>query len=438
MPKRREHGRGGLYQITRKRKLKDGSVRTYTLWRGVVDLGFDAEGKRDQATVHAKTQREAKHKLDALMEEVREHGAPLDKQVRLGEYAPQWLADVAKPDVDPNTYTTYKSMVNRWIVPTLGTKKISDLTVADVRALRTAITGAGRSSSTARQAYIVLRRILETARTEKLCRTNVCDDVKAPRAAKGRDLAIPTDQALDILRTAAAMPDAAGSRWWFKLIGGQRQGEILGARLDDLDLEGGYYRVSWKLEQLAREHGCDGGDLAPSCGKKRGFACPDARWRVPDGFENRHLQGRWHLTRPKSQTDRVVPIIPPLAEAIRRHLTATAEQPNPHGLIWHMPDGSPILPADDGQQWRDLLQTAGVITAEENKPGGTELTGHIARHTMITVLASLEVDHQLIGEIVGHSSTKVTEMYRHADQAEKVAAMAKLSRAWGDALAIEA
>lgn len=436
MPKKRDHGQGGLYQITRKRKLKDGTVREYTLWRGVIDLGFDATGKRVQPTVHAKTQREAKRKLDDLMTEVRDHGAPLDKQVLLGEYAPRWLSEVAKPDVDPNTYTTYKSMVNRWIVPTLGRKKIHDLTPGDVRALRTAVLGAGRSSSTARQAYIVLRRILETARTERLCRTNVADDVKAPRPAKSNKGAIPTDQALEILRTAAA--DLSGSRWWFKLLGGQRQGEILGARLEDLDLDGGYYRVSWKLEELAREHGCDGGDLAPSCGKRRGFDCPQWQWRVPDGFENLHLQGRWHLTRPKSQTHRVVPLIPQLVEAIRRHIEATTDQPNPHGLIWHMPDGSPILPADDGQQWRDLLQAAGVITAEENMPGGTKLTGHIARHTTITVLASLGVDHQLIGEIVGHSSTKVTEIYRHADQAEKTAAMAKLGTAWAEALQIEA
>lgn len=440
MPKKRDHGQGALYQVTRKRKLKDGTVREYTLWRGVVDLGFDTEGKRVQPTIHAKTQREAKRKLDDLMSEIRDHGAPLDKQVLLGDYAPRWLAEVAKPDVDPNTYTTYKSMVNRWIVPTLGRKKISDLTPGDVRALRTTIINAPRSSSTARQAHIVLRRILETARTERLCRTNVADDVKAPRAAKGNRGAIPTPQALDILRTAAA--DVAGSRWWFKLMAGQRQGEILGATLEDLDLEigpdgvavGGFYRVSWKLEQIAREHGCEGGDLAPSCGKTRGFSCPQWRWRVPDGHENRHLQGRWHLTRPKSQVHRVVPLIPELAEAIRRHVEATAGQPNPYGLIWHMPDGSPILPADDGQQWRDLLQAAGVITAEQNKPGGTELTGHIARHTAITALAALGVDMQLIGEIVGHSSRDVTEIYRHADQAEKVAAVAKLGNAWSDAL----
>lgn len=422
MPKRRDHGQGGLYYIPSRK-----------LWRGVVDLGYDTEGKRIQKYVHAKTQRACKTKLDTLQAEIRDHGAPLDKQVTLASWATTWLETVAKPDVDPNTYTTYKAMVNRWIIPTLGRKKVHALKPSDVRALRTAIVDdAGRSSSTARQAHVVLRRILDAARSEKLCTSNVAEDVKAPRPGKSPRGAIPTEQALEILRTAAALPDASGSRWWFKLLGGPRQGEILGATLDDLDLDAGYYRVSWKLEALTREHGCD----AEPCGKRRGADCPRARWRVPDGYESRHLEGSWHLTRPKSRTGRVVPLIPQLVEAIRRHVEATADVPNPHGLIWRMPDGSPIKPRDDGQAWRDLLQAAGVITPEQNHPGGTTLTGHWARHTTITVLASLGVDFQLIGEIVGHSSREVTEIYRHADATEKAAAMAKLGTAWAGGLAL--
>lgn len=435
MPKKRDHGQGALYQVTRKRRLKDGTVREYTLWRGVVDLGIGADGKRGQPTVHAKTQREAKKKLDDLMDEIRENGAPADKQTTMAQWAPRWLEEIAKPNVDPKTYRNYRTAVTRRIVPLLGRKKVHAVTPGDVRALRKyVIETQGLSSTTAREAHIALNGILSAAVVERLIRKNPADGVKAPKAAASTRGAIPTAQALDILHAAAAMPDAAGSRWWFKLLSGQRQGEILGATLADLDLDIGYYRVSWKLEALSREHGCAGGNDAPSCGKKRAAFCPDARWPVPDGFEKRHLTGAWHLTDPKSQKGRVVPLIPQLVEAIRRHLEATAGQPNPYGLIWHMPDGAPITPRDDAQQWRDLLQAAGVITAEQNKPKGTEITGHIARHTTITVLASLGVDTQLIGEIVGHSSAKVTEIYRHADQAEKIAAMAKLGTAWADAL----
>lgn len=418
MPKRRSPGEGALYEL-----------KSRGLWRGVVDLEPDADGKRVQKYVHARTQRECRDKLDALRRELAEHGTPLDKRTTLADFAALWLEDHAKPDVDPNTYTAYKSLVNRWIVPTLGRRALHDLKPSDVSALRKAIIGAGKSASTARQAHIVLGRILTAARAERLVSRNVADDVRKPRAAKGVRGALTTPQAIAILVAAHDLPDGQGARWWFKLLGGPRQGEILGATLADLDLDAGLYRVSWKLESLAREHGCGG-----TCGYRQAARCPQATWRVPDGYESRQIDGAWHLTRPKSSTGRIVPLIPQLVTAIRAHLAATANEPNPHGLIWHDGTGRPIRPRDDAEEWRTLLVAAGVIAQEDNHPGGTELTGHCARHTTVTVLASLGVDHQLIGEIVGHSSIQVTEMYRHAHAAEKQAAMRALGTAWAAAL----
>ncbi|MBZ2197238.1 tyrosine-type recombinase/integrase [Occultella gossypii] len=423
MPKIRSHGDGGLYEL-----------KSRGLWRGVLDLGYDADGKRIQKSVHAKTKTECRNRLDELKAEIAKHGAPLNKQVTLKAWSATWLQTVAKVNVDPKTYSTYASVTRRWIIPTLGTKQVATLKPSDVRALRTAIVDVGkRSAATARTAHIVLSMMLDAAHAERLCATNVAATVKKPTGAKVERGALPTPEALAILRAAAALPDSAGSRWWFKLLGGQRQGEILGATLADLDLDGGYYVVNWKLEEIPRDHGCGG-----TCGKKRGAACPDAVWRIPDGFELHHVVDRWHLTRPKSKTGRAVPLGPELVEAIRRHIAATETWPNPYGLIWRNRDGSPILPKDDAAQWRDLLQVAGVIAAADNRPGGTAMTGHLARHTTVTILASLGYDHQLIGEIVGHSSTKVTEIYRHAQAAEKRAAMDALGGVWAEALQLPA
>lgn len=424
MPKKRGHGDGGLYL-----------VKSTGLYRGTLELGYDENGKRIQKQVHGRTKSAAKAKLDALKAEVAEHGAPLDKQVTVEAWAAKWLETVAKPNVDPSTYTNYASICKKWIVPLLGRKKVSALKPSDVRALRQVMTDAGLSVSMLRQGHIVLSLMLDAAKAERLCRTNVAKDVRKPSAAKGRAVArrgaFTTTEAIAILRAAAELGDDAGSRFWFKLLSGQRQGEILGASLDDLDLEQGLYAVNWKLEALTREHGC--GDVP--CGKKRAAYCPQARWVVPDGFEKIHLTGAWHLTRPKSKTGRLVPLIPQLAEVLKRHLASSADKPNPHGLIWRREDGSPILPKDDNQEWRELLLAAGIIKPEEAVPSGTTKTGHMARHTTVTILASLGVDMQLIGEIVGHSSQEVTEMYRHASAQEKRAAMALVGEAWAGAFA---
>jgi len=424
MPKTRSHGDGALYEI-----------RGGTLWRGVVDGGIDESGQRIQWSVSARTKTEAARRLNALRAEVSEHGAPLGKSVTVAQWAPTWLDTVARPDVDPKTYADYASSVRRWIVPVLGTKRLATLTPSDVRTLRKRMTDAGRATSTVRGVHVALCLMLDAAKADRLCRTNVARDVRPPSTRKDVTRtdrgALATQQVASILAASAALPDASGARWWFRVLTGARQGEILGAQIADLDLDAGLYVVSWKLEELRREHGC--GD--ERCRYTQAARCPRARWVVPDGFEREHIVGAWHLTRPKSRTGRAVPLVPQLVEALRRWLTATADWPNPHGLIFRRPDGSPILPRDDAQEWRDLLAAAGVITADQTRPGGTELTGHWTRHTVVTILASLGVDFQIIGEIVGHSSTQVTAMYRHAQDVEKRAAMTALAGAWADGLA---
>lgn len=418
--KRRGNGDGGLY-----------AVRGGKLWRGVLDGGFGPDGRRRQFYVHAATKTACRDRLQELRAEVERYGAPLSRSVTVEQWAQRWLEEIVRPNVDPSTYTGYRSQVRLRIVPVIGGKRVSAVKPSDVRRVHEFARGQGRSGSTLRQAHVVLSLLLEEARKEGLCARNVAADVRVPRQGSTSRGALSTQQVVAVLEAALRLPNFEGSRWWFKLFAGPRQGEILGALLEDLDLDGGVYVLRWKLEELARAHGCD---PEGTCGAKRGALCPQARWRVPDGFEMRHLEARYCLTRPKSGRSRTVPLIPDLAELIRHHVEASEGWPNPHGLIWRNQDGSPIGKKQDEQEWRELLASAGVIGAEDAVPGGTVLTGHVARHTTVTVLASMGVDFQLIGEIVGHSTAEVTRIYRHASDAERMRAAELVGRAWSAAL----
>ncbi|GMA33489.1 tyrosine-type recombinase/integrase [Litorihabitans aurantiacus] len=431
MPKKRSHGDGGLYRI------RDGK-----LWRATVTYGRDPEtGKPLVWSATSRTQKGARDKMDAAREEIAEYGAPIDKKVTVEQWAPRWLA-LAQRDIDPKTYSTYASLVRRHVLPAIGSIKVAALKPSDVAAVRTAIMDKGLATSTARQSHVVIRLMLDAARKDRLCRTNVADDAPAPKARRSTAVAakrgaFTTAQAIRLLEVAAELPDGRGARWWFKMLTGARQTEVLGASIADLDLGVagdealmGYYAVNWKLEELSRRHGCGG-----MCGRVRAALCPSAQWVIPDDFEMRQVDGRWHLTRPKSKTGRVTPLIPQLAEMIRAHLALTADQPNPHGLVWHDGNGRPISPKVDGQEWRELLVAAGLISAEHAVPGGTTMTGHWARHTAVTVLMeATHGDAQLVGEIVGHSSAEVTAIYRHVREEERAAAANAVAKAWGAAL----
>lgn len=418
MPKKRSHGDGALYYI-----------KSRKLWRGVVDLEPDpATGKRRQKYVHSRSQTECRKKVDALNAQIKEHGVPLDNTVTIAMWGPRWLDDYKRPFVDPHTLDVYASAMRKWIVPTIGHVKVAMIRPSHVVRVHHAMREVGRRESTIKIVHHVIDMMLEQARKEGLCSKNVAHDVVLQKPKKNKEVgraALPLVDAAQVLEVSAA--DDLASLWWFKILCGQRQSEILGATLDSLDLASGYYQVDWSLETVPKEHGCGErkGERWP-CGFLRPVACPDQQWRIPQEFEFRVLHNQTCLTRPKSAVGRVVPLIPQLRAMIGEYLARHADEPNPHGLIWRNADGSPISFKDDAQEWRDLLHRAGLIAADETGRGGTKLTGHVARHTAITLLASLGIDFQLIGEIVGHSSAEVTKIYRHADHSEKARAMERL------------
>ena len=408
MPKKRSPGDGGLYHS-----------KTRNLWRAVIDVGTWPDGHRRQKEVTSRTAQGARDKMTAIRKEIEEHGTTLDRSSTVAAWSDHWLTTVCRPNMKPNGLAAYESITRVWIVPALGTKTVHSLKPSDVRLVINNISKAGRKSSTGLKAYNVLSGMLEAARLDGLCARNVAADVTTPTAGPTNRGALGTEDVLAVLRSAAAESD--GTRWWVALLAGVRQSERLGARIDSLNFDTNTLTVEWALEELVSIHGC-GDQVAGGwpCGKKRGGSCSHRTLKIPDGFDHIPLYGRLSLIRPKSGRARAVPLIPALAEALKRYLAATADRPNPYGLIWRHENGTPFLPGEDQQAWRDVLHSAGLITLEQTKEpkdraeGTAEIpTSHWARHTTSTVLMELGVDAKIIGEIVGHVSTSTTRGYQH-------------------------
>jgi len=411
MPKKRSHGDGGLYEI-----------KSRGLWRGVIDVGYHPDGRRLQRSVTARTQKEARAKLDALKREIAEYGAPLDKALTVEAWAERWLRTVCEPRMKPKALQGYESAVNHWILPTLRKKRVSALRPSDIRNVTLAVTDAGRAVSSAQKVHAVLSSMLEAARLEGITGKNVAKDVLPPGTGENQRGALDTDVAFRVLQAALKRPD--GSRWWFAVLTGMRQGERLGATLDSVDLDRHEFTVQWSLSEVRFKHGC--GD---TCGKRRAGDCPKRAHRAGPGLTLRPLAGRLCLVRPKSGKTRTFPLVEALETQLVEYLQANTN-PNPHRLIWRNTDGSPITPEQDQAEWRDLLLDAGVISIEQAKApkdreDGTDPTPttHFARHTTATVLMELGVDAKIIGEIVGHVNVRTTRGYQHVSSPAARAAL---------------
>jgi integrase len=433
---RRAKGTGGLSQR-----------KSTGLWIAQVELEPGPDGKRRHKSVARKSKKDAARELEAMLEEIRVHGAPLDRAKTVAQVADAWL-EARVREVDPKTYSGYETAVAR-VKTVIGPKPAHRLRPSDVRAVRDAVFDEARAAlpgsrmgnglRTAQMAHRALKLMLDWAVGERICAVNVAAKVPPPKlkdedAPAGRD-ALPPAAVVALLRAAGDIRDA---RHWWRLLTGARQGEILGARLKDVDFGAATWLVDWQLQELPRAHGCGKGlDGKPSCGKTYPRMCPKKKWRVPDGYGMEQISGRWHWVRPKSKRGKTVPLIPALVEVVKRWRAWVDAQgwPNPHGLLFHDKAGMPVTPKADQDSWRALLLKAGLISEAEAKPGGTKLTGHVARHTLVTALAETGVPYDMIGEIVGHDAEIARKIYSHRSAESKGEAMAGLSEVWREALA---
>lgn len=394
---RRQYGTGSIYQ------RPDGR------WIGSAEAGWSRTGVRRRIRVVAKTEADAKRKLEAKRRALAtaDRMGTLTTHTTVKTWADTWLP-IYQRKARPKTYAGAASAVRRWIVPTIGTRPLAALTPGDIRAVHLAIERAGRKSTTARVVGSVLGTMLRAAILEGHPVPDRVLLVEAPAKAAHDRTAIPVDDAIKLLQQAAKTPTAA--RWVAALLQGMRQAECLGLTWAAVDLDAGTADISWQLQPVP-------------------YLDRDARtFLVPRGYDAKHLTGAWHLTRPKtSKGSRVIPLVPWMVTALTAWKAIAPT--NPWGLIWSdidtraaTPKPAPRSGRADRAEWLALQARAGVA-----HPAGRPYTLHEARHTTATLLMELGIDESVRTAIMGHSSITVTRGYQHASQAAASAAMAAMA-----------
>jgi len=90
----------------------------------------------------------------------------------------------------------------------------------------------------------------------------------------------------------------------------------------------------------------------------------------------------------------------------RRHEEAESEAEAPSGPVFTDRSGAPIKPDRVTKRFKFFVRKADLKDKEE-------LHFHSLRHTCGAWLASSGIPLRVIQEILGHSSTSVTEIYSH-------------------------
>ncbi|CAN7193240.1 tyrosine-type recombinase/integrase [Knoellia sp. LjRoot47] len=416
--KRRDKGDGSLFQRHTKdcppavpTEQPDGTTkrerpkhRCNGLWIARVELDDD-NGKRRVKERARKDYADAVKVLRELRKEVAVHGTIATGSMSVETWLRHWHAEVVSVTEAPSTVASYRSIIENQLIPTLGKKRLDRLTPEHVRqmhkTLRARVTVRGKplAESSILKAHNVLSSALGQAHADGKVNRNVARIAKKPTLPDVDKATLTADQVRHFLRANAEHPLLP--RFATALFTGERQGEVIGLTIDRLDLEHGIADVTWQLQRIKFRHGCN-----DTCGMKRAGSCPKRELNIRPGLRGavQQLDGGLCLTRPKSRKGkRLVPLHPFLVALLTEHLRRA--EPNPHGLVFARPDGRPLDPRRDLDEWYAALERAGM------DQHGT----HLARRVVATSLRAKGTDRKTMRDVLGHATDQSTDHYLTGD-----------------------
>lgn len=421
---RRDYGEGSVYQRCEARygcppleeySTDDGPATRRpkhacrARWYATIEAGWTADLTRRRLTVSAKTKAGV---LRKLREKRRQHDAGelvRSDRITVKAWSETYLEE-RKKDLSPNGWNAAASPIRKWIVPTIGHRRLAMLTPADVRALDQAQYDAGRKTSTADATRRAMVTMLNWAVAEGYTVPQRVFKVPKPGPGNSDRTDLSVEETVAALQAASTLPH--GVRWAIALLYGPRQNEVLGLTRDCLDFDAKVIRLEWQLQALP---------YVDRHNKALGF-------RVPRDHESQHLVDAWHLVRPKSRKGtRVLAMIPPIEDALRRWLEIRPD--NPWDLVFPTLGGRPCNDKVDREEWWGIQGAAGV-----GHPGGRYYHVHECRNFAATQLDETGAQENVITSMLGHASIITSRSYMRAHLEPKRRATAAVGDLLGDAL----
>lgn len=224
------------------RQRKDGT------WEGRYTVGRDpGTGKQIQKSLYAKTQKEARIKLQQATAAIDMGVYTEPSKLSVSGWLGIWLEEFLS-DVKPRTQELYRSTVKNRIKPALGAVKLCELKPASIQKF---YNDCGRgdsplSAKTIKNIHGIVHKALQQAVEAGYLRENPADACKTPRITKKE--ITPLDEEETKLFVKAVHGDSYEILYLTTLFTGMREGEVLGLKWDAVDFDGGMIRIVQQLQ----------------------------------------------------------------------------------------------------------------------------------------------------------------------------------------------
>jgi integrase len=362
-------------------------------WHGRVTVGIKDDGTPDRRHVRGKTRAEVTKKVRELERgrddgNVRKAGA----KWTVNTWLTHWVEEIAALSVRPNTLSGYRVAVNVHLIPGLGAHRLERLEPEHLERFYKKMQANGSKPATAHQAHRVIRAALNEAMRRGHLTKNVASLAKAPKITEEEVVPYSVEEVQALLAQAAKQRNS--TRWAIALALGLRQGEALGLKWADIDLDQGMMRVRQARQRPKYAHGC-----AEPCGRKHAGRCLERVQTNADADETKSKAGKRTIGLP----DELVRLLKLHREEQDRERTTARQMWKESGWVFASEIGEPLIPRTDWDRWKELLKSAGIRDGRL----------HDARHTAATVLFILGVNERAVMGIMGWSSTAMVARYQH-------------------------
>jgi integrase len=303
----------------------------------------------------------------------------------------RWLEDVLSREVAQSTLDNYGSVVKFHILPSLGKRKITDIKVADVDRLLAAKLAEGLAPSSVHRIRALISQCLDQAVRWGDLSTNVARLSRSPKLVRAEGRTLTQDEARRLLQ--ALRGHRHESLYLLMLSTGMRRGEALGLRWEDLNLADGIARVKRNLKR-------EGGRLVTA--------------------DTKTLKSR-----------RAVNLPGPVIEALRSNREVQEKEQSDLGDAWIESGfvfttsiGTPVDPRNLYREFTRICQRAELGRWHP----------HELRHSAASLMLASGVKLQVVSEVLGHSSIRMTaDVYGHIlDPDRQHAATAMTQVLWGN------
>jgi integrase len=309
-------------------------------------------------------------------------------QTTLRDAAEAWLEAIKRGEVlarsrrpyKPSTIRGYEHDLREYVLPELGAVKLGEIRPDDLQALVDRLVGAGRSGSKVRNIIVPLQALYRRHRRE--VPVDPTEGLDLPAAGGRRERAATPAEAAALLD---ALPEELRALYATAFYAGFRRGELRGLRVADID----YPAVT----TIRVERG----------------------WDDVDG-----------AIEPKSEKGtRLVPVAGELRRYLLAHKLATGRDGDE--LLFGRTAGEPFTPTHVRKNARKAWAAVAVGAFLRGESLALEPIGlHECRHTFVTLMHSAGCSLEEIGDYVGHSSTYMTDRYRHLLEGQRELAAARL------------